>query len=108
MPLDQHLHGIVDHPQDSLRGGPNLVSVARLHHRRNVLPQPPGRRKIQVDRLISVDTLLGREPTKSPNCGKLALLGTPTRKGCVSQEDQVLTEQLDRDFRVSGRRTSDN
>ncbi len=79
MALDQRLHGVVDHPQDGLRGGTNLVSVARLHDRRYVLPQPPGRRKIQVDRLISVDTLLGRESTKSPNCGKLALLRTPPR-----------------------------
>jgi hypothetical protein len=83
MALDQGPHGVVDHPQDSLRGGTNLVSVARLHYHRDVLPQPPGRRKIQVDRLISVDTLLGRESTKSPNCGKLALLGTPARKGRV-------------------------
>jgi len=108
MALDQRLHRIVDHPQDSLRGCTNLVSVARLHDHRYVLPQPPGRRKIQVYRLVGVDALLGCESTKSPNCGKLALLGAPAREGRVGQEDEVLTEQLDRDFRVSGRRTSDN
>jgi hypothetical protein len=108
MPLDQRRHRIVYHPQDSLRGCTNLVSVARLHDRRYVLPQPPGGRKIQVYRLVGVDAPLGRESAKSPNCGKLALLGAPARQGGVGQEDQVLTEQLDRNFRVSGRRTSDN
>ena len=105
MALDQYFHGVVDHPQHSFRSGPHLLAVPRPHDHRYLLPQPPSRREVQVDRLIGVDALHCCASTKSPNRCQLPLLRPSPRKGGVSKNVQILTQQLDRRVSISRRRT---
>ena len=102
MALHQHLHGIVDYAQHGLRSCPHLIAVARSHDCGNLLPKPPRRGEVQVDRLVGVDTMFGCASTESPNRCQLPFLRPPPGDGGVSEDDQVFTEQLDRGVRVSG------
>jgi hypothetical protein len=105
MALDQHPHRVVDHAEHSVRSGPHLLAIPRPHNHRNLLPQPPRRRQVQVDRLIGVDALFSCASTKSPNGFQLPLFRSSARDGGVSENVEILPQQLDGGVGISGRRT---
>ena len=94
--LGQAGDGLVDHVQHRGGGGSDGLAVARPDDRGQLLPQPAGRRQVQLHGTARRHPQLGRSPAEQADRVELGGVGLAARGRGVGEERQVVAEQLDR------------
>ena len=98
---DECSHRAVDDPHHRLSSGAHLLAVAGAHRERKPPPQPPRRRQVQVDSPRRGHTLLSGPAPQDGHGRQLPLTGLTPRHCGISQQRQVVAQQLDRSPRTA-------
>ena len=93
-------HRPVDDPHHRLSSGAHLLAVPGPHRERKPPPQPPRRRQVQVDSPRRGHPLLSGPAPQDGHGRQLPLTGLTPRHGGISQQGQVVAQQLDRSPRT--------
>ena len=98
---DECSHRAVDDAHHRLSGGAHLLAVPGAHRERKPPPQPPRRRQVQVDSPRRGHTLLSGPAPQDGHGRQLPLTGLTPRYRRISQQRQVVAQQLDRSPRTA-------
>jgi hypothetical protein len=88
--------GLIENVQHRCRSGTHRLAISRTHYQRQLLPESPRSRQIQLHHPAGRDALLGRRAPEQTHCLQFPAHGSAPVDRSVQQQRQILPQQFHR------------